>query len=195
MPGANFWAVLLFFTLVVLGFSSAFVMLDAVATLVVDSGLKYSRPVIVTVLTLASFLICLPYCTEFGYYLLDGVDRWINNVALIFVVWSEVVGATTVYRWTDVVDQTGMPAFVVYNIGYFGGQVVGVSVAHGVENPAAGAGAGFGLYIACTVISIFISKTPSARAARFWNKNALLSRFWFLAFYSVPLLLFSHQPS
>lgn len=52
MPGANFWAVLLFFTLVVLGFSSAFVMLDAVATLAVDAGVKYSRPVIVTGLTI-----------------------------------------------------------------------------------------------------------------------------------------------
>ena len=40
MPGANWWAILLFFTLVVLGFSSAFVMLDVVATLIVDSGIK-----------------------------------------------------------------------------------------------------------------------------------------------------------
>ncbi|KAK8111721.1 SNF-domain-containing protein [Apiospora kogelbergensis] len=135
MPGANFWAVLLFFTLVVLGFSSAFVMLDATATLLVDSGIKYSRPVIVTFLTIMSFLMCLPYCTEFGYYLLDGVDRWINNVALIFVVWSEVVSATTVYRWEDVVAQTGLPAFLVYNFGYIGGQIVGVSVAHGTGHP------------------------------------------------------------
>lgn len=185
MPGANFWAILLFFTLVVLGFSSAFVMLDAVATLIVDSGLKLSRPVIVTALTLASFLMCLPYCTEFGYYLLDGIDRWINNVALIFVVWSEVVSATTVYRWTDVVSQTGLPAFVVYNVGYFGGQIVGVSVAHGAANPSAGAGAGFGLYILCVVISVLIAKTPDCKAAGFWNRNVFLSRFWYLAFYSV----------
>ena len=58
MPGANFWAVLLFFTLVVLGFSSAFVMLDVVVTLVCDSGLvKASRPVVVTALTVLSFLM------------------------------------------------------------------------------------------------------------------------------------------
>jgi solute carrier family 6 GABA transporter-like protein 1 len=75
MTGANFWAVLLFFTLVVLGFSSAFVMLDAAATMLVDSGLKYSRTTIVTALTVLSFLLCLPYCTQFVYYLLDGIDR------------------------------------------------------------------------------------------------------------------------
>lgn len=184
MPGANFWAFLLFFTLVVLGFSSAFVMLDAVATLIVDSGVKVSRPIIVTALTLISFLMCLPYCTEFGFYLLDGIDRWINNIGLIFVVWSELVGATTVYRWTDVVDQTGLRAFVVYNVGYFGGQIVGVAVAHGLEYPPAGAGAGFGLYIVCTVLAMMISKTPACEAPSIWN-NVLLRRFWYLALYSV----------
>ncbi|KKY27609.1 putative sodium chloride dependent neurotransmitter [Diplodia seriata] len=184
MPGANWWAILLFFTLVVLGFSSAFVMLDTAVTLAVDSGLKFSRPVIVTALTLLSFLMCLPYCTEFGYYLLDGIDRWINNVALIFVVWSEVVSATTVYRWADVVGQTGLPAFSTYNAGYFGGQVIGISVAHGLEDPRAGAGAGFGFYIICTLASILIAKTPDSGAPGFWSANVLLSRFWYLAFYS-----------
>lgn len=58
MPGANFWAVLLFFTLVVLGFSSAFVMLDVVVTLICDSGIvKASRPVVVTALTILCFLM------------------------------------------------------------------------------------------------------------------------------------------
>lgn len=186
MPGANFWAVLLFFTLIVLGFSSAFVMLDVVATLICDSGLvKVSRPVVVTALTLISFLMCLPYCTEFGFYLLDGIDRWINNVALIFVVWSEVVSSTTVYRWEDVVTQTGLPAFILYNVGYIGGQIVGVSVAHGSGIPAAGAGAGFGLYIFCSLVAVLIAKTPDSAAARFWKANKWTSRFWYLAFYSV----------
>ncbi|KAF1807897.1 SNF-domain-containing protein [Eremomyces bilateralis CBS 781.70] len=184
MPGANFWAVLLFFTLVVLGFSSAFVMLDVAATLVVDSGLKYSRPVVVTVLTLVSFLMCIPYCTEFGYYLLDGIDRWVNNVALIFIVWSEVVSATTVYRWSDITSQTGLPAFAVYNLGYFGGIVIGISIAHGISNPGAGAEAGIGFYIVCAIASSLIAETPNSRAPSFWNANVFLSRFWFLAFYS-----------
>ncbi|KAH7120905.1 hypothetical protein B0J11DRAFT_490598 [Dendryphion nanum] len=184
MPGANFWAVLLFFTLVVLGFSSAFVMLDAVATLIVDSGFNWSRPAVVTGLTIISFLMCIPYCTEFGYYLLDGVDRWINDVALIFVVWSEVVSATTVYRWTDIVSQTGLPAFVVYNVGYFGAQIFGISLAHGLNQPGAGAGAGFGFYIIATIIAVSIAQTPDSKAPRFWNANTFVARFWYLAFYS-----------
>jgi solute carrier family 6 (neurotransmitter transporter, GABA) member 1 len=100
------------------------------------------------------------------------------------VVWSEVVSATTVYRWNDVVSQTGLPAFLVYNVGYFGAQIVGVSVAHGAENPGAGAGAGFGVYILFSAVAVFISSTPEYRAARFWGSNPFLSRFWYLAFYS-----------
>jgi solute carrier family 6 GABA transporter-like protein 1 len=186
MPGANFWAVLLFFTLVVLGFSSAFVMLDVVVTLICDSGMvKASRPMVVTVLTVVSFLMCLPYCTGFGYYLLDGIDRWVNNVALIFVVWSEVSSATTVYRWTDIVEQTGLPAFVVYNVGFFGGQVFGISLAHGIGSPGAGAAAGVGFWAVMSIVAVFIARTPHTRAASFWGRNAFTSRFWYLAFYSV----------
>lgn len=189
MPGANFWAVLLFFTLVVLGFSSAFVMLDVVVTLICDSGMvKASRPVVVTVLTVISFLMCIPYCTEFGYYLLDGIDRWINNVALIFVVWSEVTSATTVYRWRDIVSQTGLPAFVVYNVGFFGGQLFGICLAHGISNPAAGAGAGIGFWVLFSIIAVAIAKYPEAPAPSIWNFKGFLRKFWFLAFYSVSLL-------
>ncbi|KAF7192471.1 Sodium- and chloride-dependent GABA transporter 1 [Pseudocercospora fuligena] len=184
MPGANFWAFLLFFTLIVLGYSSAFVMLDVVATMICDANTRVSRPWVVTALTVVAFLLCLPYCTEFGYYLLDGVDRWVNNVALIFVVFAEVVGSTTIYRWTDVVAETGLPAFCCYNFAYFGGLLVGITIAHGAGIPAAGVGAGFGLYVVCSLLAIAIAKTPSTPAARFWNTNTFAARFWYLAFYS-----------
>jgi solute carrier family 6 GABA transporter-like protein 1 len=209
MPGANFWAVLLFFTLVVLGFSSAFVMLDVVATLLVDSGIKASRPVIVTALTLISFLMCIPYCTEFGYYLLDGIDRWINNVALIFVVWTEVVSPTTAYRYVDVVDQVGLVPWYIYQFAYFGSQAVGVGVAQGVSAPA-GAGAGLGLYAVAATIATIMAKPPTIpaptieyklpligrirgvpvlRAPAFMRGTTFFSKFWWLAFYSVCALL------
>jgi solute carrier family 6 GABA transporter-like protein 1 len=188
MPGANFWAILLFFTLIVLGFSSAFVMLDVVATLIVDSDFSFSRPVVVTSLTILSFLMTLPYCTQFGYHLLDGIDRWINNVVLIFVVWAESVSSTSIYRYRDVIAETGITSFAVYNASYLGAQVLGIALAHGLGNPGAGAGAGFGLYVVGSIVAtILATTTPEAQAAapRFWKKHSLLSRFWYLAFYSV----------
>ncbi|KEZ41304.1 Transporter [Scedosporium apiospermum] len=183
MPGANFWAFALFFTLMVLGYSSAFAMLDAVVTLVMDTGIKYPRPLVVTTLVVISFLLSLPYCTQFGYYLLDGIDRWINDIALVFVVFSECVSSTTVYRWKDVVGQVGRPAFIVYNCGYFGGMVLGVGIAHAVRPPV-GAGVGFGLYVAGSAISTFIAKTPDAETPKLFNGNAIFRRFYWLAFYS-----------
>lgn len=199
MPGANFWAVALFFTLMVLGFSSAFAMLDAIVTLVMDCGVKWSRPMVVTTLTIISFLLSLPYCTEFGYYLLEGIDKWTNDVALVFVVFTECVSSTTLYRWHDVVGQVGLPSFIIYNFGYIGGMVIGVTVAHTVSAEA-GAGTGFGIYIVCSIVSSTmgslpgrlgsfspstVGKTPDADTPKFFARSAITSRFWWLAFYSV----------
>ena len=61
--------------------------------------------------------------------------------------------------------------------------ILGPAVAHAVS-PSAGAGVGFGLFIAGTIISVFLARTPNTAAARFWNRNTFLARFWFLAFYS-----------
>ncbi|KAL8652460.1 MAG: hypothetical protein Q9226_004261 [Calogaya cf. arnoldii] len=184
MPGANFWAVLFFLTLMLLGISSTYPMLDVIVTAIMDRyGHKLARPLVAFVLVLVAFLISLMYCTQFGYYLLDGVDRWINNLALVFVVGSELSLSTTIYRFKDVFTETGKHAWAVYNGGYFLGQILGVAVGHSVSG-GAGAGLGFGIFFLGLVISIFICKTPTAPAPRFWNNNAYLKRFWFLAFYS-----------
>ena len=187
MPGANFWAVLFFFTLMLLGISSSFAMLDAVVTLLMDTdwSKKLNRPIIATIVVVVSFLLSLPYTTEFGYFYLDGVDRFINNIGLVFVVWAETVFAVTVYRFKDVVGQVGLPTFLVYNAGYFGGQVFGVAIGQAVS-PEAGAGVGFGLFIGGTVISLLIAKTPdSPGIPKFFGKNVYLSRAFYVAFYSV----------
>jgi len=187
MPGANFWAILLFFTLMVLGFSSAFAMLDAAVTLTMDAQKKIPRWGIVTILVIVSFLLTLMYCTQFGFYLLEGVDRWLNDVALVFVVLSECISATTIYRMKDVIGQVGRPAFAIYNIGFLGAMVFGVAVAH-AASPGAGAGLGFGLFIAGSILSVFIGKTPDSVVPKFWSRNPPLSRFYYLAFYSVSPL-------
>ncbi|KAG6094546.1 hypothetical protein E4U30_003252 [Claviceps sp. LM220 group G6] len=128
MPGANFWAVMLFLTLMVMGYSSAFAMVDAIVTLIMDAQPRWNRTIVVTWVVAVFLLLSLPYCTEFGYHLLTAVDRWINDVALVFVVWAECAVSTTVYRWRDVVGQVGLTAFTVYNTGYFGGMILGIVI-------------------------------------------------------------------
>lgn len=184
MPVPQLWCVLLFFTLMTLGYSSAFAMLDAVITLIMDAHPRFNRMIVVTVAVLVCLLLSLPYCTEFGYHLLTGIDRWTNDVALVFVVWAECAVSTTVYRWKDVVGQVGMKSFILYNSGYFLAMLFGNVLAQAVSAPA-GAGMGFGLYIVFTIAALVLAKTPDTAAHGFMRKNKWTSKFWFLAFYSV----------
>lgn len=194
MPAAQFWAVLLFLTLMLLGYSSLFAMVDALVTLAMDAHPRFNRPLVVTAVVTIFFLLTLPYCTEFGYYLLTGIDRWINDVALVFVVWAECASSTTVYRWRDSIGQVGLPAWITYNVGYGLGMILGVAIAHAVSPPA-GAGVGFGLYVVCLIVSTLIAKTPDAEAPKFWNKSVYTKRIWFMALYSViPLLTLRRNP-
>jgi len=183
MPGANFWAVFFFLTLLLLGISSTYPMLDVLVTFIQDRwGNKIHRLWVTSGLSVVTFLISLMYCTRAGYYVLDGVDRWINNTTLIFVVWSELAFSTSVYRYRDVIAECGLPAYWTYNFGYFVGQILGVAVAHAVSPPA-GAGVGFGIYIVCAIAAVLLSKSPAATAPSFFGKNVFLSKFFFLAFY------------
>lgn len=188
MPGANFWAVLFFFTLMLLGISSSFAMLDAIVTLLMDSdwGRMASRPMVATSLVVLCFLLGLPYCTHFGTYFLNGIDWGVNNIALVFVVWAECVSATTIYRYKDVAGQVGMPSLITYNAGFFGGQILGVIVGN-VVSPAAGAGVGFGIFLIGLVVSLAISHHPDMLTAvpKFFLKNKYFTILYFVAFYSV----------
>ncbi|KAH9220818.1 putative sodium/chloride dependent neurotransmitter transporter [Leptodontidium sp. 2 PMI_412] len=187
MPGTNFWAVALFFTLMVLGFSPAFAMLGAAVTLTMDAQKRVPRWGVVTILVVVSFLLTLMYCTQFGFYLLDGVDRWLNDVALVFVVWSECISATTIYRMKDVIGQVSRPNFAIYNIGFLGAMILGVAIAHAVS-PGAGAGLGFGLFVAGAMLALLLAKTPDSTVPKFWSRNAVLTRFYYLTFYSGNML-------
>lgn len=187
MPGANFWGVLFFATLFILGLGSAFALLETLVTMVCDTdwGKKFSRPYVSSVIVIASFLISLPFCTEFGYVLVDAADTWINYLALFWIVWCEAVCATTLYRYRDVVDQCGLLSWCLYNIfGYIGGTVIGLVIAHAVS-PEAGAGTGFGMFIVGIISSVLSSSNPTAYTPRFFSKNTYLRRFWYLTSYSV----------
>ena len=185
MPGANFWAVFFFLTLLLLGISSTYPMLDVIVTFIQDRWhTKIRRIYVTTGLCVCAFLISFIYSTRAGYYVLDGVDRWINNMTLVFVVWSEISLSTTVYRYNDVVGEVGRPAFWLWQVGYFCGQIVGVGVGHAVS-PAAGAGAGFGIFVAFTGAAVVLARTPVAEAPRWFGKNPILSKLYYLGLYSV----------
>ncbi|KAL5625741.1 hypothetical protein FOBRF1_000084 [Fusarium oxysporum] len=186
MPASGIFSVIFFFTIMLLGISSSFAMLDAVMTLILDFPFarNWSRPWVATTMVTICFLLSLPHCTQFGYFFMDGIDRWINNIGLVFVVWAECVGATTLYRLEDVVGQVGMPSFALYNVGFLGGQLLGIIVGH-TATPWAGAIAGIGLYFICLASSLIFARTPDAHGApRLLSKNKLISVLYYVAFYS-----------
>ena len=186
MPGANVWAVLFFITIALLGLSSAFALVESLVTMVCDSNLgrRVPRSVISTAIIVVSFLLSLIYCTEFGFYLLDAVDTWINNLSLIFVVWFEGIATMTLYRCRDVYRQVGVVAYVVHSSCYILSMVLGVAIGQ-AAGPVAGSCSGFGLFIVGTIAAVFLAHTPDSIPPRFWGRNAWLSKLWWLSFYSV----------
>jgi solute carrier family 6 GABA transporter-like protein 1 len=102
----------------------------------------------------------------------------------VFVVWSECVTSTTVYRWKDVEGQVGRISFILYQIAFFAGQIFGVAIAQGVSAPA-GAITGFVIYIVFTTAALVLAKTPDVRAPWIFGSNAFMSKIFYLAFYSV----------
>ena len=151
-------------------------------------GRKYKHSTIATIITIISALTSLFYSTGFGYEATNAVDAQISNISLIFVVWAECVCATSFYRFVDVIGQVGTPSFWLYQCSYIGAQIIGNAVAHSVSDKI-GAGVGFGVYIAGTVIAVALAKDPTVPAPRFWGRNKLLNRIWWFALYSVSKLL------
>ncbi|KAL7777926.1 hypothetical protein CFE70_004599 [Pyrenophora teres f. teres 0-1] len=184
MPGAPFFSVIFFFTLFLLGLTSAFSLLEVMTTLIMDTdwGSKIPRWAVCTIVTIISALISLIYCTEFGLQALDAVDTYVNDVALFFTVWCECFAATSFYRCRDVAHQVGWPGFLTYTIGFAVAQGLGIRVAYG-STPGIGAGVGFAFFAASTFVSLFMAKTPAIPAPRFWGNTKFLSRFWWVAFY------------
>ncbi|KAJ9612196.1 hypothetical protein H2200_003793 [Cladophialophora chaetospira] len=184
MPGAQFWSFLFFTTLMVLGFSSAFALTDTTITMICDSnfGKTWRRPFVSTTVIIASFLLSMLFATEFGYYLLDAADRWLNNFSLVWTVACECMGATMIYRYKDVVGLVGWTAYLVFTAAYLLALVLGVAVGHAVH-PGAGAGVGFGIFFVGLAAAVFLAKAPNSNPPPFWRRSVLLEKFYYLMFY------------
>ncbi|SPO01850.1 related to sodium-dependent serotonin transporter [Cephalotrichum gorgonifer] len=189
MPASNFFSVIWFLTIALLGLSSAVALIESFITMINESapGARTPRWMIATALIVISFLISLVYCTEFGFYFLDAVDTWVNDVSLPLSVWSEIVSVSILYRYKDVVSQIGWVSYLVYSSTYVLSMFLGVLVGH-VSGPEAGAGMAFGLFIVGTLISVILAKTPDSVPPSFWAKNVWLSKLWWITQYSTNQL-------
>lgn len=188
MPGSNFFSALFFLTVWLLGLTCGFALIEVTITMICDTdwGRKVPRWAVATGCCTGAFVISLFYCSELGFYALDAVDTFVNDLALFTTIWAELLFATTLYRWKDTVDQIGLRSWGLYNGGYFFGCLLGYIVGHTVSAEA-GAGVGFGIFIVCGVASVLMAKTPTVPPPSVWSKSPLLAKFWYAAFYSVRI--------
>ena len=207
MPGAQFWSAIFFLTLMVLGVSSAFALLDTLISLICDSdfGRKWNRSIVVSAVTVISFLISLIFCTEFGYYLLDGFDTWLNNFSLVWTVMCEFLGATMIYRYKDVVGTVGWKAYGTWTASYLLSLILGVAIGQSVH-PGVGAGVGFGIFFVGLGVSVALAQKPQQTVRGppgLWSRNTFLEKIYYLMFYQVrrkaavqyPLITPANKPS
>jgi solute carrier family 6 GABA transporter-like protein 1 len=87
MSAPNLWAIMLSITLFTLGVDSAFSMVEATATVICDTkwGKQFPRAFVAFFLCLLGFLLSIPFCTNWGFFLFDVVDHYLSNYLLILV--------------------------------------------------------------------------------------------------------------
>lgn len=85
--GSKFWSILLFMTLFTLGIDSAFAMVEANATVVLDTprGKKYPRKFIALLFCFFGALLSGLFCFNFGLTFFDVVDKYNSDLLLIFL--------------------------------------------------------------------------------------------------------------
>ena len=87
MPLPNLWALILGFTLFLLGIDSAFSMVEATSTVICDTptGRGYPRMFVAFVLCFGGFILSIPFCTNWGFVLFDVIDHYLCAFLLILV--------------------------------------------------------------------------------------------------------------
>jgi SNF family Na+-dependent transporter len=86
MSGANFWNIMLFLTLFLLGIDTAFSMVEAITTVLKDTPLgKMNRMLIALIICVLGFILSLAFCADIGYVLLDVVDHYITTYTLLTI--------------------------------------------------------------------------------------------------------------
>ncbi|KAM9327343.1 sodium- and chloride-dependent betaine transporter-like isoform 1-T2 [Pholidichthys leucotaenia] len=103
LPGSNFWSVLFFFMLLLLGLDSQFVCVESLATAITDMypqqlRRRGAREILTLVIAVVCFLLGLPFITEGGVLLFQLVDTFgPSGTSLLFIASVETVAIGWVY--------------------------------------------------------------------------------------------------
>lgn len=155
LEAPQFWGILFFGCLIMLGIDSAFSLAEVMVTFVKDCwiGLRY-RPAnwkITLVCCIIGFLGGFLYVFDSGYIMLDILDNYINNWGMVLIGCMECFAMGWVYKIDKQYDLVGKTSVMVYNCGYMGslalGTILGICLPLGSAKMAEGAALGVGLAI------------------------------------------------
>ncbi|MGM9988202.1 MAG: sodium-dependent transporter [Bacillaceae bacterium] len=90
MPGSEFFGILFFSSLAVAGLTSLISLLE-VSVAAVSDKFQLSRNKAITLIGIPSVLISIVYTTQNGINILDVVDYFNNNFAIIFAALTEII--------------------------------------------------------------------------------------------------------
>ncbi|XP_031438247.1 sodium- and chloride-dependent betaine transporter-like [Clupea harengus] len=125
LPGAQFWCVLFFLMVLLLGLNVQFVCVESLATAISDlfpvelrSKKKGRQEILVLVIATVCFLLGLPFITQGGIYLLHTVDLYaFSKCSLLFIACLESVVIAWIYGadrfYDNIEDMIGCPPFPV----------------------------------------------------------------------------------
>jgi len=112
----NFWAILFFFMILLLGLDSQFVGLEAVATSFSDIYTSLRKPgrreMFLLVIVLISQILAIPLCASGGMYLFKLYDYYgASGFCLLFLSFSQCIAVAYVYggdkMWRNVTEMVG----------------------------------------------------------------------------------------
>ncbi|XP_016143428.1 sodium- and chloride-dependent GABA transporter 2-like [Sinocyclocheilus grahami] len=101
LPGPQFWSVLFFFMVLLLGLDSQFVCVESLATALTDlfpGVLRKRRELLVLKIAVICFLLGLPFITKGGFHLFTVMDTYgPSGTNLLFIACFETIVVAWVY--------------------------------------------------------------------------------------------------
>ncbi|XP_021364323.1 sodium- and chloride-dependent glycine transporter 1-like isoform X2 [Mizuhopecten yessoensis] len=129
MPVPTLWAILFFFMMMTLGFSSQFSIVEAVITGLMDQfsnilNTKWRKIGFRFLICLTGFLLGLPMVTEGGYYMFEMTDHFISGFPMLFIGLAELIAINFIYGfWNfkqDIEMMLGQNTCITISFLFFG---------------------------------------------------------------------------
>jgi len=87
MPLPNFWNLMLFLMLFLLGVDSAFAIVEGISTVLSDSpiGKNINRMTIALIICIVGACVSIVFCTDVGIAILDVIDHYVTTYVMLTV--------------------------------------------------------------------------------------------------------------